>query len=347
MPHIATTNMGSKMPAEDQLLQVTIAFAPYETVLPVVAGLFRAQYGYTRAIDPAPERQWARLDRLERQRKVPTLPGDPMHSFQSVRIVEPSATPGATILEDFFGADHDFLAKLLPGVNFLHIHSEYCRKTAERHSYRWREDGKVVRQVHVHHNYQVSGWHWQEKGARLAWEDEECMEMTRISKRCDRALMLDYAARLGCDLDGALGGGDWTRAVLLYDINETDCDDTPPTTLGSEVRKEAVERGFGRGEEGLSFEGLIGDNRQDICAAVYRREMFEKINATRSAKRLLEVMVGRDTAPDFQDTHSSDVFLWDTALSRARDRFPNAPENAELKARAKAEIGRGWTLFRP
>jgi len=347
MTHIATTNLGSRMPAEDQVLQVTVVFAPFDRVLPVVAGLFRAQYGFSRAVEPATERQWTRLNRLEKARKAPTMAGDPLSSVQSVRIVEPEQTPGVTILEDFFGPDPDALAKMLPGVDVLHLFSEYCRKDAERHSYQWRSGGKVTRQAYIHHNYQEPGWHWKEAGPRLTWENQDRITSKRISHRCDRALILDYAARLGCDLDGALGDGRWTRAILLYNIDPTDCDDRPPTDLGGAERKEAVKRGFGQGEEGLSFEGYIADNRMDMCALAYTREMLEQITKTRSAKRLLEIMVARDPSPDGQDELPSDHFLWDTALARARDRFPDAPETAELKRRAKSETGRDQSRFRP
>ena len=180
MMRLATTNLGRRMPAEDQILQITIAFAPFDTVLPAVAGLLRAEHGFSRAIDPAPERQWARLARLERERKKPTHIGDPLSSVHSVRVVEPKTTPAATIIEDAFAVDHD----------------------------------------------------------------------------------------------------------------------TPPTRLGDDMRRRAVQKGFGTGEDGLDFEGFIADNRLDACARAYQREMLEPIRIARSAKTLLDLMVRRDPAPD-------------------------------------------------
>ena len=337
MTRLPTTNLGSRMPAEDQALQITVAFAPFDTVLPAVAGLFRAEQSFSRAIDPAPERQWARLARLERDRKKPTQMGDPLSSVHSVRVVEPKTTPEATIIEDAFAVDHDALANLLPGVDFLHLHSEYCRKDAERHWYAWRSGGKVIRRVYFHHNYQVPGWDWEETGLQQPWEDTERMDRKRLSARCDRALMLDYAERLGCDVHGALGAGDWRRAILLYQISETETDDTPPTRLGEDMRRKAVQRRFGSGEEHLSFEGFIADNRMDACARAYQREMLDAIRTARSAKKLLDLMVRRDPAPDHNDLDASDRMLWEDALRRAYMRFPNAPELTELERRAKVE----------
>ena len=85
----------------------------------------------------------------------------------------------------------------------------------------------------------------------------------------------------------------------------------------------------------------------DACVWAYRHEMLEVIRKTRSAKRLLEVMITRHPSPDWQDDYSSDAYLWDTALSRAHDRFLNAPETAELKERARLEANRGWSPFQP
>lgn len=337
MTRLPTTNLGSRMPAEDQALQITIAFAPFDAVLSAVAGLFRAEHGFSRTIDPAPERQWARLARLERERRKPTQMGDPLSFVHSVRMVEPKTTPDATIIEDAFAVDHDALANLLPGVDFLHLHSEYCRKDAERHWYAWRSGGKVIRRVYVHHNYQVPGWGWEETGPRQHWEDADQMDRKRISARCDRALMLDYAERLGCDIHGALAGENWLRAILLYQISETETDDTPPTRLGDDMRRRAVQRGFGTGEEGLSFEGFIADNRLDACARAYQREMLDAIRTARGAKKLLDLMVRRDPAPDHNERDASDHMLWDDLLRRAYMRFPNAPELPELERRAKDE----------
>lgn len=337
MTRIATTNLGSRMPAEEQVLQVTIAFAGFDTVMPAVAGLFRAEHGFSRAIEPAVERQWARLARLEKERKTPSVMGDPVASVHSVRVVEPASTPSVTLIEDAFAVDHRALADLLPGVDFLHLHSEYCRKDVERHWYSWRASGEIVRHVYFHHNYQESGWGWQERGPRRDWEDNERLAKKRVSARCDRALMLDYAVRLGCDIHAALAGDGWSRAVLLYRIDDTDTDDTPPTRLGEEMRRRAVQKGFGTGEEGLSFASFIADNRLDACARAYQREMLDAIRSARSAKKLLELMVRRDPAPDHNELDASDHMLWDDVLRSAYMRFPNAPELTELERRAKKE----------
>lgn len=329
---IPTINEGSKTAAEDSVLQLTIAFAPFDVVMPAVVGLFRANYGYSRQIDDCDERQWARLDRLGR------LPEETPVSLDSVRILEPQDAPDATIIEDYFGTDHDQLATLLPDVNFLHIYSEYCRKSAERHCYRWRQGGEIKRHVYFHHNYQFPGWDWEEEGERQPWEDTERMNKKRVSARCDRALMLDYSKRLGCELHGPLANNAWHRCILVHQIPDTDASELPhPTKLGENFRKQAVSLGFGQGEEGISFRGHIEDAKFFWCNRAHHAVVSEAIKKTRSAKTLLEVMKTRGTAPDWQDEYSGDKWLWDEALRHAYRRFPDKPELAALENLAKSE----------
>ncbi len=331
---LATTNLGPAMPSEDRYLQVTVAFAPYDRVMPVVAGLFRAEFGFSRVVENDDERQWARLDRLERAR------GTEMgtHSENSTRVIEPKDAPDITVIEDFMGTDPKHLGALLPDVSFLHLFSEYARKNAERHSYTWRKGAKILRHVYFHHNYQYPGWDWQAKGPVQPWEDTERMTAKRVSKRCDRALMLDYANRLGCDLHAVLAQGASTRNLLLYGILDTDTTETPPpTTLGEAARKEAVKRRFGFGEEGVTFKGQLADAHFFACLRAHTAELSAAIHKTRSAKSLLQVMSNRDIAPDWQDPYCSDMNLWCDALLHAYRKFPDAPETREMETRAKAE----------
>ena len=334
---LATTNLGSAMPSEDRYLQVTIALAPYDRVMPVVAGLFRAEFGFSRVVENSDERQWARLDRLERAR------GSEMgtYSVNSARVIEPKDAPDITVIEDFMGPDPKHLGTLLPDVSFLHLFSEYARKNAERHSYTWRKGAKVLRHVYFHHNYQYPGWDWQAKGKVQPWEDTERMTAKRVSKRCDRALMLDYANRLGCDLHAVLAQGAWTRNLLLYDILDTDTAETPtPTTLGEDARKEAVRRRFGFGEEGVTFKGQLADAHFFACLRAHTAELSTAIHKTRSAKSLLKVMSDRDIAPDWQDPllqrHEPLVRCPAPCLSKV-SRRPGNPRNGGPRQSRNAE----------
>ncbi|MEM8630789.1 MAG: hypothetical protein AAGF74_06115 [Pseudomonadota bacterium] len=331
---IPTTNDGVKMAAEDQTLQLTIAFAPYEMVMPAVVGLFRANHGYSRLIDNFFERQWFRLERMETERAA----GAPPSSVDSVRVVKPQAAAQATIIEDFLGTNHDQLAALLPGVNFLHLYSEYCNKNAERHSYAWRQDGKIKRHVYFHHNYQFPGWDWEEEGHPQPWEDTERIKKKRVSARCDRAMMLEYSKRLGCELHGPLANDAWSEAILVYPIEGTDPSDLPPpTTLGEDFRKQAVSLGFGQGEEDFTFRGHIEDAWYYASVEAHYAQVGEAIRRSRTAAALLDAMKSRGTAPDWQDEYSRDFWAWQTALQSAYSKFPDAPELKLLEDLAKSE----------
>lgn len=331
---IPTTNEGVKMAAEDQTLQLTIAFAPYEMVMPAVVGLFRANHGYSRLIDNCFERQWFRLDRMETERAA----GAPPSSVDSVRVVKPQAAAQATIIEDFLGTDHDQLAALLPGINFLHLYSEYSNKNAERHSYAWRQDGKIKRHVYFHHNYQFAGWHWEEEGDPQIWEDTERMKKKRVSARCDRALMLEYSNKLGCELHGPLANDAWSEAILVYPIDDTDTSELPaPTTLGEDYRKQAVSLGFGKGEEDFTFRGHIADARYFASVEAHYTQVREEIRKSKTAAALLDAMKSRGIAPDWQDECNRDFWVWQEALERAYVRFSDAPELKFLEDMAKSQ----------
>ncbi len=334
MNGILTENKGAYVPAEQQYLHVTIAFAPFDMVLPAVAGLFRAVHGFSRAVENSDETLWTRFERLERERDG----GDHIGTVQAVRVIEPETTPGATIIEDYFGLDPDQLSALLPEVGLLSLMSEYHQKRAERHSYTWRDGGKVRRHAYIHHNYQESGWDWQTKGPVLDWEDAERIAAKRVSQRCDRALMIDYAGTLGCDLHGPLARGDWSRAVTIHEIDERDFRETPaPIDWGEEYRRLAVARRFGKGEEGLTFAGFLADNHFFDCLRSYCADTQTAIDGSRSARQLFEVMRGRGIAPDWQDVDCSDLGLWNNALRHAYAKFPNAAGLHELERLAVAE----------
>ncbi len=302
--------------------------------MPAVAGLFRANHGYSRAIENSHETLWARFERLERERQNDDEP----EPVAAVRLLQPEFSPDTTIIEDHFGLDPDQLAQLLPGVGFLSLMSEYHRKSAERHGYTWRDGGRVRRRVYVHHNYQEPGWHWHATGEMQPWEDGDRIGSKRISRRCDRALMIDYAGSLGCALHGPLAGGEWTRAVMIHEIAEGDLREAPaPIDWGEDHRRSAITAGFGRGEEDITFQGLLAENRFFACLKSYADETLAAIRKTRSAKRLLEVMKARDTAPDWQDKDCVDQGLWEHALRHAYLRFPDALEILELEALAKTD----------
>ncbi len=334
MDRLLTENKGAHVPAEQQYLHVTIAFAPYDIVLPAVAGLFRATNGHSRNDEASEETLWARFDRLEEERGD----GDTIGPLDVVRVIEPSLTPWATIIEDHFEVDPAQLSKLLPEVTFLTLVSEYHSKKTERHIYTLRQNGSGIRRVYIHHNYQYPGWDWREKGPVQDWEDTDRLARKRISERCDRALMIDYADRLGCDLHGPLARGEYDRAMTIYKIEESDFREEPaPIEIGEEYRKRAVALRFGNGEEDVTFKGLLADNHYYACCGVYQDENLKAIWKTRSAKKLLEIMQNRGIAPDWQDPYCTDSLLWHHALRRAYQRFTNAPEVSELEKMALAQ----------
>ena len=121
---IPLQNLGRSMSTEDAVISATLAFAPYDQVMPAVAGLARAQFGYCGA---KPDPQHSLIAEMQQFQEQETQTN--VMYIHGVLVAEPEDAPGTTVIEDWCGPDRRALGGLLPDVSFLSIFSLHETKT--------------------------------------------------------------------------------------------------------------------------------------------------------------------------------------------------------------------------
>lgn len=322
------------MTREESVLCVTLALAPFERVMPAAVGVFRARHGYS-ILEDADARDveiWYRLGREETQRNV-------LHVNLGV-ISEPEDAPGVTLIEDWMGPDREALGHVLPDVGFLSLVSLVEDARTEQHGFRWRIGPDEVRRVDAHRGMERSGWDWEESGRVQPFEEPERYRERAVSKRCDRGLLFDYAARHGVDLQAALGERRLKRSLLVREISDWDA--TPgltPTTVGESYRKAAVMAGFGTGEEDRPFAEQAAEAAfvQTVDAAYEGHR--KAVRRARSVKGKLAALEAIGPAPGDGFEQVYFVSLWRETLHEVVYKFPDAPLLPEFVARAVERTG--------
>ena len=323
------------MPTEEAVLSVTIAFAPYDRVMPAVVGLFRARFGYSIA-EPCPgESQIARLKRLEAEETQANV----IH-VNSTLVSEPAGSSGITLIEDWFGIWASELGSLLPDVTFLSLFSLFESKGCEQHRFTLRRGPDTLREVDLDRNMCKSGWCWHEKGAPQPWEDAARSVDRAISRRLDRALLVEYAARHGVDLDETLAERRLERPLFLHGISSWDARaDLRPATLGQSYHDAAVLAGFGEGETRMAFDTQADEAAQAQNIDRQYAEVRKAIGKSRSATGLLKTMTDLGPAPADGLAQTYYIGLYREVLHRAFQKFPDDPATEALARRAIAETG--------
>jgi hypothetical protein len=112
------------MSTENTVISATLAFAPYDQVMPAVAGLARAAFGYCGA---KPDPQHSLIGEMQQFQKRETQTN--VMYIHGVLVAELEDAPGTTMIEDWYGPDRRALGGLLPDVSFLSIFSLHENKT--------------------------------------------------------------------------------------------------------------------------------------------------------------------------------------------------------------------------
>lgn len=330
---IALTNRGRAMATEDAILSVTVAFARYDKVMPAVAGLFRAAFGYALAEENPGISQIARTESLNITPRQPNV----MH-IHSVLVSEPEGALGITLIEDWYGPRPGALGSLLPDVDLLSLLSQYEDKTCERHRFTWRTGPDVLREVDLDRNMSKPGWCWRESGEVQPWEDARRLGERALSKRIDRALLVEYAAALGVDLHAALGAQRLERSVYLWQISGWDArPGLTPTTLGQDYHHAAVLAGFGTGECDRTFDAQSREALAAQRAKSAYEETVKRLWRRKSAAGLLRVMDSMGPPPEDDFGAYMRLLTWSEAMRIAYRKFPQDTEIAVLEDRAIAE----------
>ena len=324
---------GQRVPHSDAVVSVTLAFAPYETVLPVAVGAFRAAQGHSLLEDVHDRKECVMLRLREKEQQANVF-----HLYAGT-ILAPKTAPGITVIEDWFGPDRNALGHLLPETRFFSIFSLWEKATEEQHCYTLRQGPEILRHVSLDRNMTKSGWTWEEEGEVQPWEDADRLSARALSKRCDRPLLFRYAETLGCDLQAVLGSARCvTEAKLVRAIGHWDTTpDSQPTSVGEEYRKAAIDAGFGGSDTYEDFEEQKRVAEEAQAGYAEELETAARINRSRTAKGLMKVML--ETAPDPADRWSGHrrVSNWRLAIRRAYRAFPDDPNLPELETRALRE----------
>lgn len=327
-----TRTKGKRVPHDDALVSVTLVFAPFDAVLPATVGTFRATYGHA-MLEDADDRKDIVMRRLQDAETQPNV----LH-FQSGTILEPSDAPHISVIEDWCGPDPDALGHVLPETTLISFFTVWEKATVEQHSYTVRRGPEVIRHVSLDRNMTKRGWTWTETGDPHPWEDPDRLTARALSKRCDRALIFEYARALGCDLQAILGARRVTRARLVRAISDWDTTpDLEPTGMGEDARRAATRAGFGGTDTHEDFEDqkrIAGEAQQ---AFADQTDRTARINRARSPKALAQILTDAAFCPDDDWAGHIRVMTWRSALTRAYHAFPDAPGLPELEARAIRE----------
>jgi hypothetical protein len=328
-----TRPKGRRVPHDQAVTSVTLAFAPYDVVLPALVGVFRAQYGYA-LLEDVHDRKDVVMDRVRRAETQPNV----IH-LNSATILEPADAPGITVIEDWWGPDMEALGAVLPELRTFSIFSLWENVTVEKQAYCLRDGPTVVRKVSLDRNMTQTGWFWEVAGEVQPWEDKSRFGARALSRRCDRPLLFDYAHALGVDLQAALGSRRRiARGKLVRKISHLDT--TPglvPTQVGEEYRRAAIQAGYEGSDIHESFETQMHEAQEAQEEYASTIAMMKRIRRARSADALARIMAEFAPRPDHPLKSDNRSANWRLAMLHAYRAFPDDPGLGPLEESAVVE----------
>ncbi len=201
----------------------TVAEAPFDQVAPVAAGVIRARQGPSGEI--VGERRPPMMALAEMQAAATAGQADPpgIPVFQGVLIFSPAEAPHLTVIEhplDFVGPAGlpEDLAKVLDTTRLYTFDSSLETANRQHHGLSLRQGERVLRRATLSRGYESRIWDWEETGDPLAIEDPARLAKKRIWERLDRALIFDYAERLGLDPAKSLFGRTFAQSVYYHPL---------------------------------------------------------------------------------------------------------------------------------
>lgn len=200
-----------QMEAWERFIAFTIVFRPMESVKENLAGLVRRREG---AIG---ETVGERRPPLMAQTQTPG------QHFNGTLIFQPKEVSGLTVIEHPLDdvAQESFsnaLAKVLPDERIITFWSDLDTSTRQSHGYKVIENGNCTRYVELSRGYNSQSWEWDEEGGPQPFEDISHLRMRQIWRRVDRALIFEYASKVGIDPNRSLFAREFAQSVLYWPL---------------------------------------------------------------------------------------------------------------------------------
>ncbi len=231
-----------------QVLSATLCLAPFDRILPVVAGLFRARYGATALGEMAwcgprdlLREEMAAADQARRDHGAWVLPHWP------IVLSEPEGAGGVTVIEDFGNRwIAPAIARFRPGVTVLSLRSGSDDGVEETWRYTVRRGSRTLRRVEATQDDRGA---WQVRATGRAQQIEDASEIDLSREVPDSEILHTLARAAGVDLRVCL---DERRAVRSHVLTALDNHNPrelrTPTRLGQPIHDAAVGENFGAGE---------------------------------------------------------------------------------------------------
>ena len=224
----------------------TIVEAPFETVEPVASGVIRARQGPSGKV--IGERRPPMM--VSQEKRASSDADEPF--FEGALIYAPAEAPHLTVIEhplDWVSSEAlpKSLAKLLDKARLITFESVLETRHRQMQGFQVRIGETLLRHAYLSRGFDTRGWNWDEEGAPLPFEDAARLAKKRIWERHDRALMFDYAARLGLDPERSLFGREFSQSVHYVPLPFADpkAADDMAEIDASKARKAGVEPDIG------------------------------------------------------------------------------------------------------
>ncbi len=201
----------------------TLVEAPFEVVAPVAAKVVRARQGPSGAVEGERRPPALALSDMQAaaEKGLPDPPGMPL--FEGALIFAPAEAPHLTVIEhplDFVGPEElpVDLGRVMDKTRMITFDSSLDKRHRQHHGMRCRLGNTLLRRAALSRGYETKGWHWDEFGDPLPFEDPSRLTKKRIWERMDRKLLFDYAVQLGLDPVRSLFGRDFAASVLHHPL---------------------------------------------------------------------------------------------------------------------------------
>ncbi len=190
----------------------TIVELPFDTVEPVASGVIRARQGPSGKV--LGERRPPMM--VSEEKRAKSDADEPF--FEGALVYSPAEAPHLTVIEhplDWVSSEGlpKSLAKRLAQTRLITFDSVLETRHRQMQGFQVRIGATLLRHAYLSRGFAARGWDWDEEGAPLPFEDAMRLAKKRIWERHDRALMFDYAAKLGLKPERSLFGRDFAQSV--------------------------------------------------------------------------------------------------------------------------------------
>ena len=187
----------------------TVVEAPFDVVEPLAAGVIRARQGPSGALPGERRLPIMALDHMQKDAAAGKDVLGASLIFEGNLIFSPAEAPQLTVIEHPFdevstASFPQDLSRVMPDTRLITFDSTLESTVRALHGYLARRGDTVERHAYLSRGYQTRGWHWDESGTPLPFEDKARLGKKRIWERLDRPGVFEAAARLGLSLENTL-----------------------------------------------------------------------------------------------------------------------------------------------